>query len=249
MKTKVLIIEHDFNDMELIQAELKKGNANFVTEIVGTETEYTKALQTFKPDIILSNHTFPAFDGLTALKIREELVPHTPIIFVSESMDPENTKGIIKNGVVDFVPKKRLHSLIDKIKLALQEAELNKLNMLLKQSEEKRTSELFQNESKYQSLVESSMDAILLTAKDGQILTANAAACAIFEMTEQEIIKAGRFGLADQTDPRLQLFLEERQRTGRAKGELTLIRKNCRKFPAELSSNVFKDSHGEERTS
>ncbi|HSN48983.1 MAG TPA: PAS domain S-box protein, partial [Flavobacterium sp.] len=77
----------------------------------------------------------------------------------------------------------------------------------------------------------------------------NAAACAIFEMTEQEIIKAGRFGLADQTDPRLQLFLEERQRTGGAKGELTLIRKNCRKFPAELSSNVFKDPHGDERTS
>lgn len=52
MNSKILIIEHDSNDMELIREELKKGNINFITEFVETKKEYTEALHTFKPDIL-----------------------------------------------------------------------------------------------------------------------------------------------------------------------------------------------------
>jgi flagellar motor switch protein FliM len=48
MKTKILIIEHDSNYMELIQHELKKGDVNYIMEIVQTETEYEK-LKNLKP--------------------------------------------------------------------------------------------------------------------------------------------------------------------------------------------------------
>lgn len=249
MKTKILIVEHDSNDMELIQQELKKGDVNYVTETVQTETEYKKAIHTFQPDIILSNYTFHSFDGLTALKIREKLVPETPFIFISESIDKENADALIKNGVTGFVLKERLFTLIDKMNQALHEAELTKLKELLKQSEEKRTKQLSQNESKYQSLIESSMDAILLTVKDGQILSANAAACEIFKMTHDEICGAGRFDIVDSTDPRLQPLLEERHLTGRAKGEITFKRKDGSRFPGEITSVVFIDAYGKEKTS
>ena len=249
MKTKILIIENDSSDMELIQEELKKGNVNFISVIVATKKEYTDALNTFKPHIILSNCTCPAFDGLTALKIREKLVPKTPFIFISESFDKENVDALIQNGVTDFVLKKRLHTLIDKMNLALQEAELTKINTLLRQSEESRIEGQFQNESKYQSLVESSMDAILLTVKDGRILTANAAACEIFKMTHFEICDSRRIDIVDNTDPRLQPLLEERNRTGRAKGELTFKRKDGSKFPGEITSVLFTDDYGNEKTS
>jgi PAS domain S-box-containing protein len=249
MKTKILIVEHDSNDMELIQQELKKGDVNYVTETVQTETEYKKAIHTFQPDIILSNYTFHSFDGLTALKIREKLVPETPFIFISESIDKENADALIKNGVTGFVLKERLFTLIDKMNQALHEAELTKLKELLKQSEEKRTKDFFQNESKYHSLIESSMDAILLTVKDGQILSANAAACEIFKMTHDEICAAGRFDIVDSTDPRLQPLLEERHRNGRAKGEITFKRKDGSRFPGEITSVVFIDAYGKEKTS
>lgn len=249
MKTKILIVEHDSYDMELIQQELKKGDVNYVTETVETETEYKKAIHTFQPDIILSNYTFPSFDGLTALKIREKLVPETPFIFISESIDKENADALIKNGVTGFVLKERLFTLIDKMNQALHKTELTKLKELLKQSEEKRTKDFFQNESKYHSLIESSIDAILLTVKDGQILSANAAACEIFKMTQDEICAAGRFDIVDGTDPRLQPLLEERHRTGRAKGEITFKRKDGSKFPGEITSVVFIDAYGKEKTS
>ena len=105
------------------------------------------------------------------------------------------------------------------------------------------------SEAKYRSLVESSMDAILLTHKDGIILEANDAALGIFQMTLKEICQAGRSGLVDMTDPRLQPLLEERERTGRARGELTFKRKDGSKFPGELTSAVFKDGAGNQRTS
>ena len=106
-----------------------------------------------------------------------------------------------------------------------------------------------ESEIKYRSFFESSMDGILLTVTDGEILSANPAACEIFGMTEAEICAAGRFGLVDLADPRLYELMKERQSTGRAKGEITLIRKNGSKFEAELTSAIFTDTHGLERTS
>jgi PAS domain S-box-containing protein len=104
-------------------------------------------------------------------------------------------------------------------------------------------------DAKYRSLVESSMDAILLTVPDGRILEANAAACKIFRMTPEEICHAGRADLVDMDDPRLAPLIEERIRTGKAKGEITCKRKDGSLFPAEISSMIFTDANGEERTS
>ncbi|HVG15338.1 MAG TPA: PAS domain S-box protein [Chitinophagaceae bacterium] len=106
-----------------------------------------------------------------------------------------------------------------------------------------------ESEEKYRSFFENSMDGILLTVPDGKIIAANSAACAIFEMTEEQICEAGRTGIVDATDPRLAPLLEERRRTGKAKGEITFVRKNGSKFPAELTSAIFTDASGHERTS
>ncbi|MDB5280797.1 MAG: domain S-box-containing protein [Ferruginibacter sp.] len=117
-------------------------------------------------------------------------------------------------------------------------------------TERKKAEQLIsQSEAKFRSFFESSMDGILLTVTDGDILAANPAACEIFKMTEEEICTAGRFGIVDISDRRVYKLVEERQRTGRVKGELRLVRKDGSKFEAELTSAVFTDSFGNERTS
>ncbi|MEO6454504.1 MAG: PAS domain S-box protein [Ginsengibacter sp.] len=109
--------------------------------------------------------------------------------------------------------------------------------------------EIKKSEEKYRAFFENSMDGILLTVTDGKILAANPAACEMFRMTEEEICKAGRFGLADNSDSRVMSLIHEHQTTGSAKGELTYMRKDGSKFPGEISSVVFKDSYGQECTS
>lgn len=113
----------------------------------------------------------------------------------------------------------------------------------------KAEEQIKESELKYRSFFENSMDGILLTVTDGAILAANPAACEIFKMTEAEILKKGRMGLVDQSDPRLYELLERRQKKGNARGELRLMRKDGSIFEGELASTRFLDSQGRERTS
>ena len=244
-KTKILIIEHDPSAILAIQHALKIGNVNCTIEMVQSEKDFEKALHNFKPDIILSNDTFPSFDGMAVFKLKQKLKPQIPFIFVSKAIAVENVIKFIKFGVNDLVLRENLSTLADKVNCALKEAK----QKLLNQNEKYRTIELCQNEAKFKALFENSVDGILLTVTDGQILAANPAACKIFQRTEQEIIDAGRYGIVDIEDPRLKKMLEERQQKGRVTGELTLLRKDGSKFSGELTSAVYKDNNGEERTS
>lgn len=100
----------------------------------------------------------------------------------------------------------------------------------------------------YRFIFEKSLDAILLTSPDGQIHRANPAACALFQQTEEEIIKAGRGGIVDLGDPRVETALKERRDKGFVFTELTYLKKDGSKFPGQVSSTIFQDNHGREWT-
>jgi len=122
IKIKILIAEHDLVDIDLMMHALDNGNLNYEAEIVSTESAYETALHIFAPDIILSDYTFPSFDGLTAFKIKERICPYIPFISVSGSIGEENAIKLIKDGVDDFVLKDRLLTLPGKITRALKDA-------------------------------------------------------------------------------------------------------------------------------
>lgn len=108
---------------------------------------------------------------------------------------------------------------------------------------------LLESEELYRLMQLNSMDAIMLTAPDGSILSANPAACNMLQRTEEEICRLGRSGVVDMNDPRLPVLLGERERTGSARGELTMVRKDGSRFEVELSTSVFLDSSGKKKTS
>ncbi len=121
-KIKILIVGHGTHDAELMHYELKKGGINFVSEIVENEKDYQNALTNFAPDIILSDYTLPVFDGATAFKIRKELAPDIPFIFVSGIIGEEISIELIKNGLTDYVLKNKLSTLSSKVQRALIES-------------------------------------------------------------------------------------------------------------------------------
>lgn len=108
---------------------------------------------------------------------------------------------------------------------------------------------LRESEARYRSLFENSIDGVLLTAPDGSIFAANPEACRMLGRTEEEICAEGRAGVVDQADPRLPMVLDERLRTGKFRNELTLVRKDGTRFPAEVSSGLFVDRDGHLKTS
>ena len=120
--------------------------------------------------------------------------------------------------------------------------------MALNKTEASGSSVFPDEEARYQLLFENSLDGIMLTAPDGSIFDANPAACRIMGRTREEILQEGREGLMDAGDSRLSVMIAERQRTGRAHGELTAKRKDGTRFPVEISSVVFLSRVGGLRT-
>jgi PAS domain S-box-containing protein len=112
-------------------------------------------------------------------------------------------------------------------------------------TEQKRAENaLRQSEERYRTIFENSLDGVFLTKTDGSILMANAEACRMYGRTEQELIEAGRSPLMDMRDPRFKAGLEERDRTGKFRGELTALRRDGTPFPVEISTKVFALENG-----
>lgn len=189
---------------------------------------------------------------------REEAIGHTSTelnMWTQEERKKLMQKQLESGGLRNFELQARSKSgrvvnILFSSKPMELEGETHHITTMIDITERKRATEVLrESEERYRLVLENSMDAILLTAPDGSILSANPAACEIFQRTEEEICRIGRNELVDINDPRLPVLLEERARTGKAKGELTMLRKDGARFQVELSTSVFIDRNGEKRTS
>ncbi len=111
------------------------------------------------------------------------------------------------------------------------------------------TEKLKESREEMSRILENSMDGILLTAPDGSVYSANPAACKMFGRSEKELCEVGREGVVDLSDPRLEQFVKMRNEKGKANTEINLLRKDGSKFPAEVTSALFKDKHGNLKSS
>jgi PAS domain S-box-containing protein len=93
-------------------------------------------------------------------------------------------------------------------------------------------------------LLEASQNAFLLTTPDGHLLFNNQAACELFGYSRSEFKLAAREQLFDSNDHRLAALLLKRSIDGKARGELTGIKKGGEHFPCEGSSVLFTGPGG-----
>ena len=123
---KILIVEDDPYDADLLLRELVKCKFNFSSKIVQTRESFENALEFFLPDIVLSDYSLPRFDGVSAFHITQVKSPDTPFIIVSGTIGEERSIELIKSGVTDYALKDKLFSLSPKINRALKDAEEKK---------------------------------------------------------------------------------------------------------------------------
>lgn len=121
---KILILEDNESDADLLCRELKKSGLDFFFKIVQNRAEYERALEDFHPDIILSDYSLPSFDAVTAFHIKQNLFPLIPFIIVSGTIGEENAVALINSGVTDYASKDHLFTLSAKIQRALKDAEI-----------------------------------------------------------------------------------------------------------------------------
>ena len=238
----ILIVEDSEDDSLLLLRELRHGGYDPVHERVETSGAMRKALEQQHWDVVISDYVLPQFSGLAALRMLEESGLDLPFIIVSGNIGESIAVDAMKAGAHDYIIKGNLTRLAPAVERELREA-------VVRRERRKAEEALVESEARYRSLFENSIDAVLLASADGKILDINPAACSILNMTKEEILASGREGIVDITDPRVSAFLEERARTGKARGEITCIRKDGTKFPCDLSSIMFTDNSGITRAS
>ena len=119
---RILMVEDDAADAELIKHALRKDGLPFTIERVETSEDYLHSLDHEAPDVILSDYALPSFDGYTALSIAQKMHPDVPFIFVTGTMGEEVAIETLKNGATDYVLKHRLARLVPAVHRALREA-------------------------------------------------------------------------------------------------------------------------------
>jgi CheY-like chemotaxis protein len=98
---RVLLVEDELYDAELNIREIKKILPDVVFEIVDNKIAFIKMIETYFPDIIISDYNMPSFDGLSALKIASEICPATPFIVVTGSINEDTAVDCMKGSTTD----------------------------------------------------------------------------------------------------------------------------------------------------
>jgi diguanylate cyclase (GGDEF)-like protein len=118
---RLLIVEDVASEAELAVRHLTGGGIACVPRTVTDERQFRAALRQFRPHVILSDFTLPAFDGLAALDIAQEEAPDVPFIFLSGTIGEERAIEALRRGAVDYVLKTNPARLVPAVHRALRE--------------------------------------------------------------------------------------------------------------------------------
>lgn len=164
----ILCVEDVPADVAMLNHALREGGMSFRSKRVDSQEAFLHELQHNPPDVILSDHGLPAFDGFMALTLAREKCPEVPFIFVTGKLGEQIAIETLRNGATDYVLKSNLTKLAPTIQRALREAEER---VALK----RKGLELRESEERYRQLVEFCPDAFLVQ-QNGEIVFANRAA-------------------------------------------------------------------------
>jgi len=125
-KLKILHLEDLKSDAELVDMVLKKGGIEFDKVLVDAKDHFVHALEDFRPDIILSDHSLPSFNSLEALKIVQSKELSTPFILITATISEEFAVTMMQSGATDYILKDRLQRLPAAVRNAVEKHRLSK---------------------------------------------------------------------------------------------------------------------------
>jgi diguanylate cyclase (GGDEF)-like protein/PAS domain S-box-containing protein len=178
---RVLQLEDNPLDAELVSRRLSDDGMQIVCRVVAGELPFRTAIVDFAPHVILSDFSLPGFDGLSALQIAKEQTPSTPFIFVSGTIGEERAIEALRRGAVDYVLKDNLRRLVPALKGALRQAEATRARDLAEEM-------LRRSESRLQAIINTSRDWIWECDRDGRFTFSSPSVLEILGYKHHEIL-------------------------------------------------------------
>ncbi|MDR3716368.1 MAG: histidine kinase [Puia sp.] len=123
---KLLLLEDDPSDLELIRKFLHRSGLVFDATIATDKPEFLAAIQNDSFDAILADNSLPQFNSFDALKILQEEGADPVFILVTGTVSEEFAVDIIHMGADDYVLKNNLTRLPSAITRALEKRKIKR---------------------------------------------------------------------------------------------------------------------------
>lgn len=206
-KFHILMLEDQPADAELAGHALRQGGVSFTLTRVETQNEFLAELEHRPPDLILSDHALPDFDGFTALALTKKRRPDIPFIFFTGSLGEDNAIKTLRHGATDYVLKHRLSDLVPAVLRAAREHQERVKRLHAEEA-------LRHNEERFRALIEKSSDIIVLLDIDGRIRYASESLQRILGYAPSELEGTSAFDLAHPEDlPQVRALFSELPKT------------------------------------
>ncbi|MBN1531312.1 MAG: HD domain-containing protein [Spirochaetes bacterium] len=118
---RVLILEDDARDAELMNSEMDKSEIQYDYRHVDNERDYIEALDEFRPEVVISDFCIPSYDGFLALEAVRRRDREIPFIFVSGAIGEDLAIEAIRRGATDCINKNHLGKLPSAFRRAVEE--------------------------------------------------------------------------------------------------------------------------------
>ncbi|MBM2841271.1 MAG: hybrid sensor histidine kinase/response regulator [Bacteroidetes bacterium] len=235
---RILHLEDDPNDAELVNATLSSEAIVFDMTCVDSREEYAAALNRGGFDLILSDFKIPSFDGFSALEIAKQYSPEIPFIFVSATIGEDRAIDAVQLGATDYVLKDRLARLGPAVRRALAETAEHEKRM----EAERR---LRESEEQFRLITENMADLVAVLDLEGKRLY-NSPSYATLLGSPESLRGTDSFTEVHPDDrQRISKVFDETVRTGKGqRTEYRLSSKDNKVRFIESQGSVITDSNG-----
>jgi len=174
---KLLIVEDQPDDAELLVAELRRAGFDPQWQRVETEPAFLAGIRA-GPDIILSDYSMPQFSGLRAAELLRSSELNIPFILISGTVGEDVAVEAMKRGATDYLIKDRIARLGTAVKNAL-----NQKQLVLERRRAETSLSLFR------ALLDRSSDGIeVADPETGVLLDVNETTCERLGYTRAELL-------------------------------------------------------------
>jgi len=231
----ILIVEDSQDDAELLMAEMRRAGFKPKWKRVETEPDYLTEIKK-SPDIIFSDYSMPRFSGLRAAELLRESGLDIPFILISGTLGEDAAVEAMKHGATDYLLKDRVARLGLAVEHAVEQKRLREQRKVAEQQLRIQSSAL-----------EAAANAILITDRQGKIVSANTAFCIMSGYALEEIMGQNpRFLKSGEHNADFYRQLWQTVTAGEVwRGEITNRRKDGTTYLVELTITPVRADGGE----
>ena len=178
---RVLIVEDNDDDRQLLVMELQYGNYDLVHDCVAGAVEMRAALACGVWDVVISDYAMPGFSAIEALRIVQERGLDLPFIIISGVIGEDTAVEMMKSGAHDCLSKSNFKRLLPAVERELREAAARREHRLAEQA-------LRDSEARFRSIFNQAAMGIVHGSLDGRFLLINDRFCDMLGYSRDELL-------------------------------------------------------------